>query len=88
MNGMEYYPFLVFYKNLPSGHERYFLKYHVNKIDKVYQMYWRFLSCAMLLKRGGDKNNQTNEELVENTNLAITHHRMNFDMDVEVLAKR
>ncbi len=36
---------------------------------------------------GGRESVQTNEELVESTDIAITAHRLNFDKDVEVLAK-
>ena len=41
----------------------------------------------MFLFRGGGRTCQTNEENVESTNKAITAYRLNFDKDLEVLAK-
>ena len=86
-HALECYHVLVFHQNFTCLPERKLFQCASDTIDKVYHLYWRFLSCAMFLFRGGDKTCQTNEELVESTDRVIIAHRLNFDKDVEVLAK-
>ena len=81
------YHFLVFHENFTCLPERMLFQCASHTIDKIYHLYWQFLSCAMFLFRGGDKYCQTNVELVESTDRVIIAHRLNFDKDVEVLAK-
>ena len=89
-HAMENYHVLVFHRVFTNEPERNLFNCEVGTIDKVYHLYWRFLSCAMFLFRGADDTWATSansEEEVARANELILHHRQNFDKDVEVLCK-
>ena len=52
-HSMESYHVLLFHRTF-RGPERNLFKCSPDKVDKVYHLYWRFLSCTMFLFRGGD----------------------------------
>ena len=89
-HSMECYHVLVFHRIFTLEPERRMLKCPVATIDKVYHLYWRFLSCAMFLFRGAHgavvTSTQSQEE-IESCDRVILHLRNNFDKDVEVLCK-
>ena len=86
-HGMECFHVLVFHRIFTNATERNLLRCPLDTVDKVYHLYWRFLSCAMFLFRGADRTVETNPENVAATNEIITSHRRDFIKDVEVLAK-
>jgi hypothetical protein len=86
-HSMECYHVLVFHRNFTHGPERELFSCDVSILDKVYHLYWRFLSCAMFLFRGADRTSATAAESKEVQDRVILQHRMNFDKDVEVLCK-
>jgi hypothetical protein len=79
-HSLECFHVLVFHRISTIKPERNLLKCPLETIDKVYLLYWRFLSCAMFLFRGADRAEQTNPEEVAATNEIITAHRRNFDI--------
>lgn len=89
-HSMESYHVLVFHQIFTHGPERNLFTCPLTTIDKVYHLYWRFLSCVMFLFRGADRTFSTSTNSVEHleaTNATILEHRSNFDKDVEVLCK-
>ena len=46
-HSMECFHVLVFHQNFTHGPERNLLRCPSTKIDQVYHLYWRFLSCVM-----------------------------------------
>ena len=86
-HSMECFHVLVFHRNFTHIPERKLFKCPFETVDKVYHLYWRFLSCAMFLFRGAHRTVETDPEMVEAANQVIIAHRRDFDQDVEVLAK-
>jgi hypothetical protein len=89
-HAMESYHILVFHRYFAVEAEINLFKCPTIKALEVYHLYWRFLSCAMFLFRGGDNTIATSEDppgKLESTNRAIIDHIRNFDKDVEVLCK-
>jgi len=89
-HAIECYHVLVFHRNFKRGPERELFTCGGDTIDKVYHLYWRFVSCTMFLFRGGDRAVVTandSEDTIERRNLMIVDQRKNFDKDVEVLCK-
>jgi hypothetical protein len=86
-HALECFHVLVFHRCFTNESERNLFKCSLETVDKVFHLYWRFISCAMFLFRGADGTVQTNPEYVADTNREIIGHRYNFDKDVEVLAK-
>ena len=89
-HSMECYHVLVFHRIFTHGPERESFSCAGSMVDKVYHLYWRFLSCAMFCFRGADRTSATaadSEEALEAKNRVIIEHRKNFDNDVEVLGK-
>jgi len=89
-HAMESYHILVFHRCFAVETEINLFKCPTTKALQVYHLYWRFLSCAMFLFRGGDNTCVTSEDppaKLESMNRAIIDYRRNFDKDVEVLCK-
>ena len=86
-HSMECFRVLVFHQNFTNATEINVFKCPSDTVDKLYHLYWRFLSCAMFLFRGANRTVQTCPENVAATNEIITAHRRDFNKDVEVLAK-
>ena len=86
-HAMECYHVLAFHQNFTHGLERDLFRCDSLVLDKVYHMYWRFLSCGMFLFRGADKTtaaDDASEEHVHAITRVIIDHRLNFEKDVEV----
>ena len=84
------YHVLVFHQIFTHGPERSLFICPNSRVDKVYHLYWRFLSIVMFLFRGADRTCATSgdsKEKVESMNRLILEHRKFFDKDVEVLCK-
>lgn len=58
-HSMECYHVLVFHRNFTNEAERNIFKCPLETVEKVYHLYWRFLSCAMFLFRGAHRTLQT-----------------------------
>lgn len=89
-HSIECFHIIVFHRNFRRGPERDLFKCPKVTIDKVYHIYWRFISCTMFLFRGADRCVATIHdpiEVIERKNELIRYHRLNFDKDVEVLCK-
>ncbi len=81
---------LVFHGDFLHGPERDLFRCPAETVDKVYHLYWIFLSCTMFVFRGTNKTVLTSNaspERLENMNKLIEDHRINFDVDVDVLCK-
>ena len=77
-HSMESYHVLVFHLNFTHGPERNLFRCPIYKINKVYHLYWRFLSCVMFLFRGADRTCATSsdsKEKAESMNRLILEHR-------------
>ena len=86
-HSMECFHALVFHRVF-RGPERHLFRCPGEIIDKVYHLYWRFLSSTMFLFRGAQRivlKSDASHETIENTNIMIENHRKNFNVDVEVL---